>query len=505
METELKFALSPEARRAIEGHLLVHGEDAAVDSHIDRTTYFDTVDLALHRAGLSVRIRHRIDDGANGGGTHVQTVKARGNGWGLRREEWEWSVAGADLDRARLEEVPGLLPILKDGVDLQPVFCTEVRRCERLLHSDRAGRVALALDDGVVVAARQSEPLSELELELKGGTEESLLRLGLDLVQAAALSLQVESKAERGYRLQQGRGPGAKKAATVIVDPHAPAAEGFARLADSALAHLLANQPAALRGDQTEGVHQMRVAVRRLRSLLVLFAPVLEAHGVRRFTEELRRLGDCLGSARDWDVLTEETLPQAEADGVDRGWVGLLRGAVEERRHAAHQAAKKAIGEADFARFVLSFQAWSGCRTAALASGAKDLPLDRLAPDLLDRLEKKVAKRLDCSDADEPATLHALRKSVKKLRYGVAYLDALFGPEATRYAKRCNSVQKKLGALNDLETAERRVTGLAENGRLDLVPAMGALMHWAEARRPKLLKKALKACAAYSRTSPFWR
>jgi inorganic triphosphatase YgiF len=505
METEFKFALSPEARRAIEGYLLVHGEDAAVDSHIDRTTYFDTADLALLRTALSVRIRHRVDDGANGGGTYVQTVKARGNGWGLRREDWEWSVAGADLDRERLEEVPGLLSMLKDGIDLQPAFCTEVRRCERLLHPGGDGRVALALDDGVVVAARQSEPLSELELELKGGSEDSLLRFGLDLVQAAALSLQVESKAERGYRLQQGRGPGARKAAAVIVDPHAPAAEGFARLADSALAHLLANQPAALRGDQMEGVHQMRVAVRRLHSLLVLFAPVLEAHGRLHFTQELRRFGDCLGSARDWDVLAEDTLQQAEADGVDRGWVGLLRGAVEERRHAAHQAAKKAIGEPDFARFALSLRAWSGCRTAALASDAKDMPLDRLAPDLLDRLEKKAAKRLDRSDADEPVTLHALRKSVKKLRYGVEHLDALFGPEAARYAKRCNVLQKKLGALNDLETAECRVAELAENGRLDLVPAMGALMHWVEARRPKLLKRALKACAAYSRANPFWR
>jgi len=504
MQTELKFALSPEARRAVEGRLLVRGEEvAAVGTHIDRTTYFDTADHALHRAGLSLRIRHRVDGRAEDGGPYVQTVKARGNGSGLRREEWEWSVAGADLDRERLEEVPGLLPILNDRVDLQPVFCTEVRRCERLLHPDGNSRVELALDDGVVVAARQSEPLSELEL--KGGTEESLLRLGLDLVQAAALSLQVESKAERGYRLQEGRGPNAQKAAAVIVDPHASAAEGFARLADSALAHLLANQPAALRGEQTEGVHQMRVAVRRLRSLLVLFAPVLEERGRRRFMEELRRLGDCLGLARDWDVLAEETLQRAEADGVDRGWMGVLRGAVEERRHAAHQAAKKAIGEPDFARFVLSFRAWSSCRAAALAPDAKDVPLERLAPDLLDRLEKKAAKRLDRSDADEPSTLHGLRRSVKKLRYGVEYLDALFGPEAARYATRCNSVQKKLGALNDLETAERRVAELAENGRLDLVPAMGALMHWAEVRRSNLLKKAVKACATYSRASPFWQ
>jgi inorganic triphosphatase YgiF len=505
METELKFALSPEARRIIEHHVALHrNATEATAAHTDRTIYFDTSDVALRRAGFSLRIRHRRGP-AGDDGRYVQTIKAAGNGSGLRRQEWEWTIAGADLELERLDEVPGLSAALTGGhADLQPVFCTEVRRSAQVLHPANGVRVELALDDGVIVAGRQTEPLSELELELKEGPPEALLRLGLEFVQAAPLSLQIERRADHGYRLQDGHGSGAHKAAEVVVAPRASAAEGFARLAGSALEHLLANQPAALRGEQTEGVHQMRVAVRRLRSLLLLFAPLVEQNNRRRFTDELRRFGDCLGTARDWDAFVEETLPKAHVHGLDHGWMESLRQLAEEKRHAAHQAVKKAIAEPAFARFVLSFRAWSGCAEAALTPHVSTLSMKDVAGNLLGRLERKVARRLDRSDADDPASLHALRKSVKKLRYGIEYLDALFGPEAQRYVKRCNALQKKLGALNDLETASRCVVDLADNGRLDLAPAMGALVNWGEAKRPKLVKKALKARAAYSRQGRFW-
>jgi inorganic triphosphatase YgiF len=501
METELRFALSPDARRTIERYVASHDEAASLaGSRTERTTYYDTSDFALRQAGLGLAIGHRADDP----GKSVQIVKTGGDGSSLHHQKWEWSIADAAPERARLEEVPGLLSVLKNGGDLQPIFHADVRRCRRLLHPD-GGNVELTLDEGVVVAERQSEPLSELALELKQGSEESLLHLGLELVQAAPLSLQIESTADHGYRLCNGHGLRAHKAVPVAVDPQVSAADGFARLAASVLAHLLVNQPAALRGEQAEGVHQMRVAIRRLRTLLVLFAPLIEEHGRRRFTGELRRLGDCLGRARDWDVLASETLPRAEADGVDRGWTEPLRIAAEEQRHAAHQAAKKAIGEPEFARFVLAFRLWSGGAVAALLPRARDLPLRRTASSLLDRLENKVVRRLDRSDADDPASLHALRKSVKKLRYGIEYLDVLFGREPRRYLKHANALQKKLGALNDLETAQHRLAGLAGDGRLDLVPATGALINWVEARRPKLLEKALKARATYCREDPFWR
>jgi inorganic triphosphatase YgiF len=500
METELKFALSPGARRLVERHAVLADPAAgAAATHTDLTTYYDTADHALHDAGFSLRIRHCLDDGK-----YVQTVKATIAGASLRRQEWQWTLPGDALDLERLEEVPGLLAAMNGGSsDLQPVFCTEVRRRQQMLHRPDGSLVELALDDGVIVTSGQREPLSELEIELKAGSEQTLFGVGLDLVHSAPLSLQVESKAERGYRLQDCNGPKARKAEGVALDPEATVAVCFAQLAESVMEHLLSNQPAALRGEEAEGVHQMRVAVRRLRSLLILFAPLLEERTRSRFEDELRHLGDCLGTARDWDVFAGDTLPAAASDGVAIGWIESLQAAAETKRHGAHQAAKKAIGAPSFARFAVAFRAWSACEAAALAHGG-DRAMGALAPGLLDRLERKLAKRLGDIDEDDTATLHAVRKSAKKLRYGVEYFDALFGPEAGRYAKRCNQLQKKLGTLNDFETATRRIVDLVGDGRLDLAPAAGALSNWCEARRPKRLKKAVKACTTFARQDPFW-
>src|SRR5204862_1765159 len=159
----------------------------------------------------------------------------------------------------------------------------------------------------------------------------SLFRLGLDFLRDAPLSLLAESKAERGYRLRDGSSPSASKAPPVELEADSDARSAFRVLAASALDHLMANQPATIRGEQVEGVHQMRVAVRRLRSLLILFGSCLEPHVSTRFETELKRLGEVLGTARDWDVFVTETLSQATEDGGDAQWIDALR------QHAAEK------------------------------------------------------------------------------------------------------------------------------------------------------------------------
>ncbi len=496
METELKFALSAEAHRAVEK---VVGCEADTIRHNDVSTYFDTPDLRLHKAGFSLRVRRRSDRDA-----YVQTVKAAGDPL-LYRNEWEWPVDTEVPRIGVLGDVPGLRTVLDGlGDSLHEIFRTEVEREQHVLHPMPGAAVELAVDHGLIVAGDRRERLSELELELKDGSEEALLRLGLELARAAPLSLLLESKAERGYRLHDGERPAAHKAVDLSLDGGTGAGTAFCRLVDLVLEHLLANQPAALRGDEVEGVHQMRVAVRRLRSLLVLFRPMLERQAAERFEQELRRLGDVLGRARDWDVFLGETLPAASGDGVPADAIEALQRAAAERRHAAHQDAKKAIAEPDFARFVLAMRAWSRPGAGAIDERHIDRPVAEAAPGLLDRLERKLAKRLDKADADDAPSLHAVRKSAKKLRYGIEYFDGVCGGDAKPYLKRCNRLQKKLGVLNDLETATARAAELSD-GRIDLVPALGLLVGWAAGEREPALKKALKAQRAFDRTVVSWR
>src|SRR3982751_6003829 len=109
MESELKFALSPGARHAVEHAIGSEAGDASQYTAV--STYFDTPDHRLHKAGFSLRLRRRSDR------PHcVQTVKSGRSSY--RRGEWEWPVDGETPDRARLDEVPGLPPLLNGHPEL---------------------------------------------------------------------------------------------------------------------------------------------------------------------------------------------------------------------------------------------------------------------------------------------------------------------------------------------------------------------------------------------------
>ncbi len=498
METELKFALSPQARRRIDRYVVTRLSAGEALRHADRTTYYDTPDHALRRAGLSLRIRHRRN-------THsfIQTVKAVGGGGSpFSRGEWEWPVESEQLAPERLGEVPALPPLAKEH--LRPVFHTDIERTELVLRPSDGARLEVAIDEGNVSAPAASEPLSELEIELKEGSPEELFRVGLEFLNAAPLALQVESKADRGYRLHGIDPPGAREAGAVLFSPDISVGEAFCDVAQSVLAHLLANQPATLHGEEQEGTHQMRVAIRRLRSLIKMFEPFLQPQPLDQLVGEMKRLGAVLGEARDWDVLVGETLPRAIDDGVDAGRLRPLVSRAHECRHAARQAAKKAVLEPEFARFVLAFQTWLQGGQAVIAKRRLDRPLAEEASALLARLARTVNKRLAKSHEDAPETLHSVRKSAKKLRYGIEYLESLYGDDGRRYHKACHRLQKRLGVLNDLETAMRRTDQLMQPHRLDLVPAMAVLAHWSSSRRSDAMKKIAKSCAAFERARPFW-
>lgn len=498
METELKFALSPESRRAIERVFSPGAEETA--KHHDVSIYFDTPDLRLHKAGFSLRVRRRSDREDN-----VQTLKAAGRS-AMERQEWEWPVPGEQPDRSHFGEVPGLADMLDgDGIELKPVFRTEVDRAQQVLHPRPGATVELAFDEGVIIAGERRERLNELEIELKEGPEDSLLELALELVHAAHLPLLIDSKAVRGYRLRGGERAVAHKAkaGAVSLAPGCASDEAFGRLVGARLDGLLANQSATLSGDAVEGVHQMRVTVRQLRSLLVLFEPILEPESRERFDGELKRLGAVLGQARDWDVFVDETLPAAVRAGVELERIQPLRHVAVERRDAAHRWVKGEIGSPFFTRLVLALRVWSRPGGPALLAKRAKRTLRDAAPGLLDRLERKLGRRLRASDPDDATSLHEVRKSAKKLRYAIEYFEGVFGEQSARYLESCDRLQKRLGRLNDLETASLRARELAQDA-IELTPAQGCLAQWTHGRRAKPLKKALKAERAFTRAKPFW-
>jgi len=348
-----------------------------ISVHADHTTYFDTPDLALHRAGS------RCASAIAHGNSYVQNVKAPAPaGSRFRRQEWEWPVAGEPAGVRMLSGVPGLPPLLAGSeARLRPVFRTRSRApsisCRRPPAPRSNSRSTMHSR-----VQRRSEPLSELEIELKRGPEEVLYRLGSTCCMPPHCRA-VESKASVAIGCMTVRGRGGQ-GPTDRARPGHPPVRCFPPDRRFSARHLLANQPAALHGEEDEGIHQMRVAVRRLRSLLALFQPFLEPHTAGRFADELRRLGQVLGTARDWT----SSLPDPATGDRGRRGARLARTAALSRARASARrpsGCQKGGARAAFSRFVLAFQAFSRCGDAVLAHRLIERPFRAVAPDLLDR------------------------------------------------------------------------------------------------------------------------
>ena len=273
------------------------------------------------------------------------------------------------------------------------------------------------------------------------------------------------------------------------------AAEAFGEIVRSILGHMLANVAAARIGDP-EGVHQLRVGIRRLRAALVLFRDVLRQETGRRFNEELRRMGQVFGRARDWDVFIGETLPAVEAEGAEKGLLDLLRERAEQWRAAAQADVRRELDGPAFTTLLLNVAGWIEDGTGdpeLLGTNALRRPIAELAPALLSRMARKAARRGKRLKGASHEELHALRKSIKKLRYGFEFLSPLYpAAKVEAVIDPCEKLQTLLGRLNDSAVTPALVEQLTGDGHAVLAPALGVLAGWAEVRGRKALRRVPK-------------
>ena len=237
----------------------------------------------------------------------------------------------------------------------------------------------------------------------------------------------------------------------------------------------------------------MRIAVRRLRSAIALFRPLLELPDAARFDAELQRLGRVLGQVRDWDVFCGEVLPAAERDAPE-AQPQLLKGPASAERAEAYRRLVDELGGAAFTSLVLGLATWTEDRpegTQVLGNGRAGDRLVDLAPELLGRTVRKALRRGRRIRRRSGEELHDLRKSLKRLRYSVEFLSGLCGRKRTRaYLRACKDLQEGLGAINDAALAEEmtgRLAGVA--ARSTLVPAFGAVSEWSRERGAKHLRR----------------
>jgi triphosphatase len=473
------------------------------------STYYDTPDAALKQRGLTLRVRDQ-------GGHFLQTVKEGDLASGdlLSRGEWEDAVAEGRPDPDAAQSGPRL-PAGAAG-DLRPVFVTEVTRTIFAIEPLPGTAIEAAVDEGEIRAIDKdrAEPISEVELELKGGDATTLYGLAAQLLEVAPLRIETRSKSERGYHLVEcgDATPAAVHAEPIILDPDMTVEAALQKIGRSCLAQLLRNEPAVLSA-QPEGVHQMRVAVRRLRSAISSLKNFLPQEDVQWVTEELRWLGGALGPARNLDVFAAELLPAARNELPDEpGWDDLAA-ALGRLRVTAYDQIREAILSRRYTAGMLRLLRWfeaAGWRrhSASDEPDAMTFPIGGIAPDVLDRRWRKVRQRGKGFGSSVPRERHKLRIAVKNLRYTIELFGTLFDRDGLeRYVGRLKLFQGDLGYANDVRVAHEFVTELFAQ----IEPRSSAAHAWVAVLElhDQMLANGERKLRRHRRrlndTAPFWR
>ncbi len=504
-ELELKLGAAPEDLPRLEAAIVAAagGRDVSKTSLV--STYYDTPDLALKRSGLTLRVRRQ-------GNRFLQTVKStRTNDDPLKRGEWEDELPSDQPDLAAPASGGKIRATIDEGA-LRPQFTTRVDRTAIELTRAGGTRVEAAIDRGEIRAAEgtASEPLSEVEFELKEGDPAALYAFAMPLLDIAPLRMEPRSKSERGYRLIER--PRVElpvhHAEDIDLKREMTAEEAFRRIGNAHLLMLSRNEAAAL-GGETEGVHQMRVAARRLRSLLSAFRPMLPDDQHRWANDELKWLAGELGPFRTWDVM-EGSLISAVRRALpgDRS-IEALRRAAGRQRDQAHLQAQAMIRSTRYAKSLLALARWfelRGWREQPVTKQSAKLmaPVADIAPALLSGLHKKALKRSRHFSRLSPEKRHELRIALKKLRYGTEFFGSLYdGDDIGRYLKRVKPLQEKLGVANDVATLDGLLVSLAKSGA-GIERAGGLVLGWHLSRLADQSKETREEVRRFRDARPFW-
>jgi CHAD domain-containing protein len=287
-----------------------------------------------------------------------------------------------------------------------------------------------------------------------------------------------------------------------------PATAGFQRIAWNVLGQLLSAYPLVLKDGSPEGVHQSRVALRRLRSAIRLFGPLVRDEQMPVLRAALGTAARGLGKARDLFVLAETIAAVPSAAGPDSTEVSdhLVASLA-----AATADAQAVLASAPFQRLLFELATW--VEAGNWLDQAAPTDLRTFAAHAIGRARRRLLRRgLDLAALDEEAR-HEVRKDAKQLRYAVGFLETLWPQPAlrkdkARFARELARLQDSLGMLNDLAVAadhESLFTDLDPITAARLGARVETLVGTRSDSRRKLLRKAEKALARIAETHPWWK
>ncbi len=503
-EIELKLRINRRHAARLRQHPVILA--ASVGKPVTRkltSSYFDTPQLTLLDSGINLRVRRMSGEwfqAVKGGGSAVSGLH--------QRKEWEDIVASGQPDFTKIQD-----PVLqKKFADqslrdaLKPIFITEVRRTAWHLAFDNGDEVELALDIGHLIVNGEKDPISEIELELKKGQAGRLFDLALQLQQDIPLELENISKSQRGYEHYRPSVPKIAKSRLPALDRNTGAHTAFRMIAWECLDHLQRNQPMVLHGDNVEGVHQMRVALRRLRSAIAVFHQIVSKERCIGILNELRWITEILGAARDLDVFITQTLPPMLTSLPHQPGLLHLNEKALASKAQAYAEARAAIHSQRYQRMILTLGSWLE-NEHWRQDTSRDPGVINLANSVLEKRFKALRRHGQRLVQMHPEERHATRIAAKKLRYAAEFFAGIYPSNRTRrFIQSLVQLQDVLGALNDIDVTEhllQRLTGHSPAN--DLSEALHLFAGWNACNTTHALSQMEVTWHGLIKAPEFWR
>ncbi|MBV9529712.1 MAG: CYTH and CHAD domain-containing protein [Bradyrhizobium sp.] len=514
-EVELKLRVASEDIVALRNHTHFAATLRNPVHEAQLSTYFDTDARDLRGRRVTLRVR-RIGDKC------IQTIKTANDGPGfLERSEWEQAIEGDRPDLTLVKDT-AVGPLITDVCDaLKPVFETRIERTSYHLNGN-ASDIVMAVGEGQIVAGDSSVPVAEIELELKQGTPADLFKIARQINEIVPAHLEAKSKADRGYELLENESVGAEKGSNAELSAGMTTARAFTLIGRSCLRHLVANVPATISRD-AEALHQMRIALRRLRTAISLFSEVVSDDRVDVVKAELRWLARECGPARDLDTLLVEVLrPLRRQYANQPGLVSVCR-MFERKRLKSYRQAQQAIQSDRFRALLLDTAEWIeagpwSTSEDAMARTRREEPIEVYASDQLSRRYKKIRRRGKWINELSSEQLHGLRIQVKKARYAIEFFFNVY--QGKKSAKRFKSIrscltqlQNCLGEINDIATRKQLFAGMTSTPARGLSTeqnvqrafAAGLVIGDQQAKVLELVQRATKAHSRLDAARTFWK
>ncbi|MBL6938860.1 MAG: CHAD domain-containing protein [Alphaproteobacteria bacterium] len=273
--------------------------------------------------------------------------------------------------------------------------------------------------------------------------------------------------------------------------------EAFRATVLECLAQIGGNAP-AIRAREPEGVHQIRVGLRRLQMALKSFGDYANSASLKALSKRGRAIAGAFGPARELDVFAAELLaPVAQKFAGNESFTALH----QALRHARGEAWDDALGEVlnpDFAAFLND-----------VAAAAETVPMDgrkitKAAAAALEDHWSKVRKRSKKVKKVYDTNTHHLRIALKKLRYASEFFAPLYSKKkVVPYIKALKRLLDRFGAANDVHGIDNTIARLGSAPELRF--AAGAISGWHQAREKELTKLAMDGWKQFRKRKPFWK